>query len=225
MPARNQPSCRVGRPKSVRCMGMRRLFLCRLAPVLGSLTVLVPGLLLAGCRASASSPAALAGSQSPQPSSSSPMGPSASPALEAAPQPPQDARQVQTGPNIQQWQAAGTTITSLWMDLEAGMIVQITGQSLDTDRRQRESPSMSSTRKAGAGPYRPVPRWHLSDPARGRPDHTDGRHRLAGHPQHGDHVLLRWRDRNTRATNRAIHHAMSSPVATPVGDQIEARVL
>ena len=43
-----------------------------------------------------------------------------------------------TGPDIGQWQTAGTTITSLWMDLEAGMIVQITGQSLDRDPHQGE---------------------------------------------------------------------------------------
>lgn len=51
---------------------------------------------------------------------------------------PAHARQIQAGPDIQQWQEAGTTITSLWMDLEAGMIVQITGQSLDRNPRQGE---------------------------------------------------------------------------------------
>ncbi len=52
------------------------------------------------------------------------------------PEPPANARQVQTGIDIQQWQEAGTSITSLWMDLEAGLIVQIEGASLDSDPQQ-----------------------------------------------------------------------------------------
>jgi hypothetical protein len=72
---------------------------------------------------------------------------------------------VQTGPDIQQWQEAGTTITSLWMDLEAGMIVQITGYSLDRNPRQGEiSVSVISQASGGGhlGRYRggdyPTPR-------------------------------------------------------------------
>ena len=72
---------------------------------------------------------------------------------------------MQTGPDIQQWQEAGTTITSLWMDLETGMIVQVTGDSLDRDPGQGEiSVSIISQASGGGhiGPYRggdyPTPR-------------------------------------------------------------------
>lgn len=64
---------------------------------------------------------------------------------------PGHARQVQTGPDIQQWQETGTTITSLWMDLEAGMIVQITGQSLDRNPRQGEISIDVITEASGDG--------------------------------------------------------------------------
>lgn len=53
-----------------------------------------------------------------------------------SPEPPANAREIQTGPDIGQWQQAGTSITSLWMDLEAGMNVEIEGASLDSDAQQ-----------------------------------------------------------------------------------------
>jgi hypothetical protein len=53
-----------------------------------------------------------------------------------SPEPPANAREIQTGPDIGQWQQAGTSVTSLWMDLEAGMNVEVEGASLDSDAQQ-----------------------------------------------------------------------------------------
>lgn len=52
------------------------------------------------------------------------------------PQPPAPARQIQTGPDIGQWAPTETTITSLWMDLEAGMDVQVGAASIDRDHQR-----------------------------------------------------------------------------------------
>lgn len=73
---------------------------------------------------------------SPSPSPSLPPGFSPPPVPEPSPELPADAGQVQTGPDISQWQESGTTITSLWMDLEAGLLVQIEGESLDSNTQQ-----------------------------------------------------------------------------------------
>jgi Domain of unknown function (DUF4232) len=116
----------------------------RLAPVLGGLAVLGAGLfMLAGCGRGAAFAVAPSRSASSHPSPASAVSPPSSGA-------PAHARQVQTGPDIQQWQEAGTTITSLWMDLEAGMIVQVTGESLDRDPRQGEI-SVAIINQASAG--------------------------------------------------------------------------
>lgn len=66
------------------------------------------------------------------------------------PGPPAHARKVQTGPDIGQWQETGTTITRLWMDLEAGMVVQVTGDSLDPDPSQGEI-SIDINQASGGG--------------------------------------------------------------------------
>ena len=42
-----------------------------------------------------------------------------------SPVPPADARKIQTGGDIGQWEVKGTTITSLWLDLEDGLNVEI----------------------------------------------------------------------------------------------------
>jgi len=43
----------------------------------------------------------------------------------SSPEPPGDPRQVLTGDAILQWEQAGTTITSLWLDLEDGVNVEV----------------------------------------------------------------------------------------------------
>jgi len=139
-----QPNGSAGRPRIVRCVGVTWRRPGRLAPVLGGLAVLGAGLLmLAGCGRGAAFAVASSRSASSHPSSPSALSP-------PSPGSPAHARQVQTGPDIQQWQEADTTITSLWMDLEAGMIVQVTGDSLDRDPIRVKSRSASSARPAEA---------------------------------------------------------------------------
>jgi hypothetical protein len=79
--------------------------------------------------------------QAPDPAAFSSGGPAtkpSSPNLEPwpSPEPPGNARIVMTGDDIGQWAAHGTSLTSLWMDLEDGMNVEIQGGSMSADRTQ-----------------------------------------------------------------------------------------
>jgi hypothetical protein len=55
-----------------------------------------------------------------------------------SPSPPANARQIMSGPEVAQWQQSGTSITSLWMDLEAGMLVQVESAVLNDNPNQGE---------------------------------------------------------------------------------------
>ena len=53
-----------------------------------------------------------------------------------SPVPPGNARVVMTDAGIDQWQTSGTTIDSLWLDLESGMNVEVAGAALTDDPGQ-----------------------------------------------------------------------------------------
>ena len=57
---------------------------------------------------------------------------------EPSPEPPAHVREIQTSGDIGQWQVPGTSITALWMDLEAGMTVQVETATLESSPNQGE---------------------------------------------------------------------------------------